>query len=495
METIKSLAESINKHLKKNAFYINETFHSYFDLARSISKIRTAIQNITDDSDKNIGIVANDDLDTYAAILAVWFEGKAFIPLSLDNPKSRNETIIDQSGINTIIDTSEASVFPEKNIIEPAKLPGADINLTPATVSDKEISIILFTSGTTGTPKGVPLTRSGITVCINDYLKTGFDIDENDRCLQMFDLTFDFAIISFIVPILKGACVYTVPKNVTKFSYVFELLEDHDLTVIGIVPSFLKYLQPYFDEIDLPSLRLCMLAGEALPEDLAKKWSYCVPNAKIFNGYGLTETTIQCTNYIFKRDGDNKSYNGILSIGKAQQNSLIIIIDENNNILPTGEKGELCFGGPQLTPGYWNDEERNRKAFINIDYKGELTRFYKTGDLCFMDEDGDLFYLGRIDFQAKIQGFRVELSEVEFHAKTFLDKVNVVALAVVNKFGNTDIGLAIESDEFETKSLIDYLKTKLPFYMIPVQFRFIKEFPLNANGKTDRKALTESFGN
>ncbi|MCD4732017.1 MAG: AMP-binding protein [Bacteroidales bacterium] len=493
METIKSLAKSISNHFERNAFYINEKFYSYYDLAKAVSKIRIAIKKNTDENDRNIGIIGNDDIETYAAIIAIWLEGKAFMPLSIDNPKSRNKIVIDQSNITTIIDTTETSIFIEWNIINPLRLPETEINLSPNNISNDEISILLFTSGTTGTPKGVPLTWAGITACMNDYWETGFNIENTDRCLQMFDLTFDFAIISFLAPILKGASIYTVPKNTSKFNYVFELLEDHKLTTIGVVPSFLQYLKPYFEEIELPDLKLCMIAGEALPLDLVETWSHCVPNAKIFNGFGLTETSIQCTNYVYKRHGNNKSHNGVLSIGKAQPNSSIVIADENYNILSVGIKGELCIGGPQITPGYWKDEERNKNAFVNIDYKGVPTRFYKTGDLGFMDEDGDIFYLGRMDFQAKIQGFRVELSEVEYHANTFLNKINTFALAIVNKFGNTDIGLAIESDEFETKELIDYLKTKMPSYMIPVHFNFINEFPLSPNGKTDRNKLTESF--
>jgi len=494
MEKLILLSKSINKHLNRKAFCINEKYYTYLDLAQSISKIRLAIQNNTKVSEKHIGLIANDDLDTYATIIAIWFEGKAFIPLSLDNPKSRNETIIDQSEIFTIVDTSENSIFPEKNIINPTKIAKvSEILLSPKTVEGNDTCIILFTSGTTGIPKGVPLTYDGITTCMNDFQETTFDIDENDRSLLMFEITFDAAIITFLVSILNGACIYTVPKNESTFSYVFELLEDHNLTLMMVVPTFLSYLRPYFEEINLPAMKNCMLGGESLPVELTEEWSHCVPNAKIFNVYGLTETTIQSTNYVYKRKGNNKSHNGILSIGKAQPSSSVIIVDEHNNILATGIKGELCIGGPQLTPGYWKDEERNRETFVNIDYKGVPTRFYKTGDLCFLDEDGDIFYLGRLDFQAKIQGFRVELSEVEYYANTFLNKINTVALAVVNKFGNTDIGLVIESDEFETKELTDYLKTKMPFYMIPAHFKFVKEFPLNINGKTDRMALMERF--
>ena len=494
METIKSIANSINKHLQRNAFCINEKFYTYNDLAKSISKIRMAIQNRTDDSDKNIGLIANDDLDTYAAIIAIWFEGKAFVPLSVETPKSRNENIIEQIGIITIIDTSEVPILTKKNNIEPSKLAeAAELNLTPKKVSDDENCIILFTSGTTGMPKGAPVTHEGIDAFMRDFWKIGFDIGKNDRCLQMFEITFDFATLSFLPPLLKGACVYTVLKNVTSLSYVYQLLEDHQLTTIGVVPSFLQYLRPYFDEIRLPKLKNCMLGGEALHENITKEWSNCVPNAKIFNAYGVTEDTIMCTYYLFNKSGNNKSHNGILTIGKAMAKSIVVVIDEDKNILPPGEKGELCLGGPQLTPGYWNNEERNKEAFFYTDYKGQSTRLYKTGDLCIIDEDGFVMYLGRIDFQAKIHGFRVELSEVEFHVQSILGKTNTVALAVDNKFGGSDLGLVIESAEFDTKDLLEKMKIKVEGYLVPSHIRFVEKFPLNLNGKIDRKELLKLF--
>ena len=241
------------------------------------------------------------------------------------------------------------------------------------------------------------------------------------------------------------------------------------------------------------SMKYNLFCGEALPLDVTQEWSHCLPNTEIFNVYGPTENTIFCTSYKFNRNSINKEYNGVLCIGKPMLGVEIIIVDEKNQLLPSGEKGELCLAGELLTPGYWKNEEKNNEAFFFTDYKGNSTRFYKTGDLCVEDKEGDIMYLGRIDFQTKIQGFRVELSEVEFHAKAFLGKINAVAIALTNKIGNTEIGLVFESEEFKTNELLDYLKTKMPAYMIPTQLKFVKTFPLNINGKTDRKALVQDF--
>ena len=119
--------------------------------------------------------------------------------------------------------------------------------------------------------------------------------------------------------------------------------------------------------------------------------------------------------------------------------------------------------------------------------------FYKTGDLCIADEEGDVLYLGRIDFQTKIQGFRVELSEIEFHVKAFLEKINVVAVTLIDHIGNTELGLVIESKQFDTEPLLTHMKEKMPAYMIPKLIKFTPVFPLNSNGKTDRKLLQQTF--
>ncbi len=493
MQLVRNLANSIKQNDKRYAFYIGDTYFTYNDLAKSISKIRHAIRFSTKITEKNIGLVINDDLETYASIIALWFEGRAYVPLSPDNPEDRNKKIIQQADINSIFDSSDNILFPNYNIIESKKLPDVDIDLLPANVPESDLAYIFFTSGTTGEPKGVPIMRSNVSGFIDAFWDMGFEISDKDRVLQMFELTFDLSVMSYLVPLLKGACVYTIPKNVIKYNYIFELMDEHHITVALMVPSILHYLRPYFEEIDAPDMRYSLFCGEALPLDVTKEWSVCLPNAEISNVYGPTENTIFCTSYNYNRNSHNKENNGVLCIGKAMNGVTTVIVDENNNILSRGEKGELCLAGKLLTPGYWKNEVKNKEAFFVENYNNEPIKFYKTGDLCVEDNDGDILYLGRIDFQTQIQGFRVELSEVEFHVKAFLNKVNAVALAIKNKIGNTEIGLAIESEEFDTKELLASLKTKMPTYMLPTQLKFFKKFPLNTNGKTDRKALIQKF--
>lgn len=493
MQLFEDLFNALNRFGDRNAFMINTVFYTYADLAKAVSALRIAIHQQIKPEEKNIGLVANDDLETYAAILALWFEGKAYVPLSPEVPKQRNESIIAQAFIKTVIDSSQKALFPDSNVIASQNLRSDAPLAEPVKVSDDELVYILFTSGTTGQPKGVPITRSNLAGFTEAFWAMGIAMDENDRCLQMFELTFDLSVMSYMIPLLKGACVYTIPKDKIKYSYIFELMDDELLTFALMVPAMIHFLRPYFDEIDLPLMKYSLFCGEALPLDVTQEWSHCLPNAQIMNVYGPTEDTIFCTHYTYQRDGDNKSHNGVLSIGKAMEFNSNIIIDEENNLLPYGETGQLCLGGVQLTPGYWHNEEKNKEAFFNIDYNGKTERFYKTGDLCKADADGDILYLGRIDFQTKIQGFRVELSEIEFHVKAFLDKVNVVAITLTDAIGNAELGLVIESNPFDLAPLQEYMKEKMPGYMIPKLFQFVDVFPLNSNGKTDRKLLTQEF--
>ncbi len=493
MQLVLDLAKSINENKAHNAFFIKEKYFTYGDLAKMVSGIRQLIRSGAQKGEKQIGLILNDDLETYAAIIALWMEGRAYVPLNPKSPSDRNHKVIKQADITSIIDSSGKAVYPEFNTIASKGAFGPETDLYPVSTADTELAYIFFTSGTTGEPKGVPITRGNVTAFVEAFWDLGIRIDKDDRVLQMFELTFDLSVMSYLVPLLKGACVYPIPNDKIKYNYIFELMDEHGLTVVLMVPSILHYLRPYFDEIHAPDMKYSLFCGEALPLDVTEEWSRCLPNAEISNVYGPTENTIFCTSYIFNRQRPNKEHNGILCIGKAIKGVETIIIDDKNNILPQGEKGELCLAGNLLTPGYWKNKEKNKEAFFIAGRNGGQTRFYKTGDLCVEDTDGDILYLGRIDFQTQVQGYRVELSEVEFHVKAFLDKINAVAIAITNKIGNTEIGLVIESGEMDTGKLFEHLKEKMPAYMIPTQTRFVKEFPLNTNGKTDRKALAKAF--
>lgn len=480
-----SLLQSFENFGDRNSFCIAEQYYSYCDFSKHISKIRISLQN-SNSKCTHIGLVANDDIETYASIFAIWLEGLTYVPLHPLQPLERNLEIISQADIELIISSTDGSVFVNTEVIESSKLEFTKLLLTPTLTADDELAYILFTSGSTGKPKGVMLSRANISSFVTAFWDIGYEIDHNDRCLQSFDLTFDLSVMSYLIPLLKGACVYTVPHNQIRYSYVAELLEEHNLTVALMVPSTIRFLKPYFSEIDLPHLRYSMFCGEALAEDLTEAWSNCIPNAIIDNVYGPTEDTIFCSIYRYGRNQRNKTHNGVLSIGKSMTSGEMIVVDEKNNELAIGEQGELCLSGGQLTPGYWKNPEKNSEVFF---INSSNNRFYRTGDICYKDIEGDFMYVGRIDNQVKVQGFRIELGEIEFYAREFLKTQNAVAIAFDNSTGNTEIALFVEGNFDEWKTLLNYLNEKLPHYMIPTKLLTQNIFPLNVNGKIDRKVI------
>jgi amino acid adenylation domain-containing protein len=481
---------SITKYSDRNAFCINEQFYTYKELSQSVSKIRKALQKLRV-KNENIGIVANDDIETYASIFAIWLEGLAYVPLHPLQPIKRNQEIITQAEIKTVLSSDNMIFFSEVKTIETYRLVFDDYLLDIKETDADAIAYILFTSGSTGKPKGVPITFGNLSAFVQWFWDLGYIIDETDRFSQSFDLTFDMSILCYLIPALRGACVYTVPYDRIKYSYIAELLEEHALTVTFMVPSTIRYLKPYFSELDLPALRYCLFSGEALPLDLTEEWSKCIPNAFIDNLYGPTECTVDCSCYRFNRSGKNKSHNGILCIGKPLISREMIIVDENKMPVDANVQGELCLAGKQLTPGYWNNPIKNKEAFFMINN----IRYYLTGDVCYKDEDGDIYYCGRLDHQVKVQGFRIELGEIECHAREFLSGQDAVCVAFENALSNTEIALFAESSDCDLQALTEYLQSKVPTYMIPTKIITCEKFPLNTNGKTDKNKLKSIIAN
>ena len=493
VEHLSLLGDAFIRHAGRPAFCIGGKEHSYADLGKAVARVRCGIRRHVDDAESVVGVVANDDLLTYAALIALWAEGRAYLPLNPDAPKERNAIIAERAGIATLLSSEDGGHHHDLRMVDMRELRSSD-DLPPLQDQPAEcLAYVLFTSGSTGEPKGVPITHGNIATFLHGFDQLGIPFSPADRCLQMFELTFDLSVMSYLVPLLHGACVYTIPKNEIKYGYIAELLEEQGITVALMVPSIINYLRPYFEEIHAPALHTNLFCGEALPVDVTTEWSHCVPNARILNVYGPTEHTIFCTSYAFERAGENKAMNGVLSIGKAMVGTELIIVDEDRKILPPDSKGELCLGGGQMTPGYWQDVEKTEQVIFMLDHNGRQERFYRTGDLCTMDTEGDVLYLGRLDHQVKIQGYRVELAEIEHHARHFLKPANAVALAVLNALGNNEVALVIEGAECDTKPLIIHLREQLPAYMVPTRLRFVDVFPLNVNGKTDRKALQRLF--
>ena len=483
------ILQSIERFPSKNAFCINDEFYTYAQLGECISKVKTALQRCKYQNNK-VGLVINDDLESYASIIALWLEGACYVPLHPNWPLERCLDICEQVDLDLILDSSEETRYNDKKVIKTSAIPFEQISLEPkGGVSEEDLAYILFTSGSTGKPKGVMLMRKNVAAFMDSFWKTGIEIDEEDRCLQCFDLTFDVSVQGYLVPLTRGACCYTVPYGQIKYVYASGLIEDHQLTFGAMAPSMLRYLKPYFDEIDATSLKACILTAEACPLNLMEDWYNCAINTEIYDFYGPTECTIYCTYYKLTKGGNNKSLNGIISIGKPLANCVGLILDESGKELPVGEKGELCIAGDQVTKGYWKNEEKNASSFFYKEVNGVNMRFYHTGDLCYKDIDGDIMYSGRLDHQAKIQGFRVEMGEIEYHAREYLGGLNVVCLAFDNKDALTEIAMFVESKEFNPEEMIAYMRTKMPSYMIPTRLYYVPVFPLNSNDKVDKVKL------
>lgn len=483
------IVNSIARFPLHNAFCINEVHYTYAQLGECVSKIRFALQRSSYQNTK-VGLVINDDLESYASIIALWLEGNCYVPLHPNWPLERCLDICEQVELDLILDSSEKSRYKNYQVINTSSLKYEADNFEPKKgVSDEDLAYILFTSGSTGKPKGVMLMRKNVAAFMDSFWQTGIEINEEDRCLQCFDLTFDVSVQGYLVPLTKGACCYTVPYGQIKYIYASGLIEDHQLTFGAMAPSMLRYLKPYFDEIDATSLKACILTAEACPLNLMEDWYNCATNTEIYDFYGPTECTIYCTYYKLTKGGDNKSLNGIISIGKPLANCVGLILDENGNELPVGEKGELCIAGDQVTKGYWKNEEKNASSFFFKEVNGVNMRFYHTGDLCYKHTDGDIMYSGRLDHQAKIQGFRVEMGEIEYHAREFLGGKNVVCLAFDNKDSLTEIAMFMEAEEFNPDEMIAYMRTKMPSYMIPTRLYYVPLFPLNSNDKVDKVKL------
>ena len=488
------LLHSINSGADNQAFFISGKAYTYRQLAERVSAIRQFVQ----DSNATIfALAVNDNLDTYASILALWLEGRAYVPLHPLQPVSRNMEIIQQTQTTCLLHTSPSSTLTESaaehgvETIHTQQLPNVhDMNTEWVETPNDSLAYILFTSGSTGIPKGVCITRENIAAFIDSFWKTGVTISPTDRCLQAFDLTFDVSIQAFLTALLHGACVYTIPYGQVKYLYAASLIMEHHITFAAMAPSMLTYLRPYFDQLQADSLTTTILTAEACPIDLVQDWFTCAKNTEIYDFYGPTEATVYCTYYHLTRQSQNLSANGIVAIGKPLANVTAILIDEDEIPVPPGEKGELCIAGSQVTPGYWNNPQKNSSAFFLYPSQGQSSRFYHTGDLCQLTASGDILYYGRIDQQAKIQGYRVELGGIEYHARTFYhNQFRTVASAFQNDRGLTEIALFVESETDDSSKLSHYLEEHVPHYMIPSRIIFVPVFPLNNSEKIDRQKL------
>lgn len=488
---LNTIVSNFSTYQSEYAFCINDQFYTYKELAQKIAGISEQLTEIPIQS--NVGVITTDSIETYASIFALWFNNLVFVPISPANAKERNLNNIAQANISTILTPNKTATeivdLTTLKVIQTNQLK-SNIKVKNNNRTPKNLLYILFTSGSTGSPKGVPISLENLNAFVNAFYNIGYPINNEDRFLQIFDFTFDVSVQSYVLPLVKGASVYTVPQTEIKFMSALKILTTHQITFAKLVPSTLNYFKPYFDRINLPYLKYSLFSGEGLPYNLAKEWCKCVPNASVENHYGPTEATIDCLYY---KMGNNikESHQDVMSIGIPFNGIEAKISDVNNQFLGNNEQGELIVCGKQVTSGYLNNPEKNKESFIEIDGK----TYYKTGDIVFKNSDNNFFYCGRIDNQIQIQGYRVELGEIEFQIKKILPKKNSIVTAfTINEVlslalfieGNKDFNI----EEFELK-----LRKNLPHYMLPKTIKFVAKFPLTTSGKTDIKELKSTLIN
>lgn len=494
-DLIGDIMKAFGKYADRLAFVIEDTACTYGELATCVQKISSLFK---DREDKIIGIVAENRLETYASILSALICGKTYVILHPSYPKHRNDRIADSAGIRLVLHTENIHVLNldtrNLELICTSEIEQAENSATFHAAEDilhtaeEENAYIIFTSGSTGEPKGVPISRRNLNAFYTAYHRLGWQLDENDRMLQMFELTFDVSIVSFLYPLTLGACIYTVSPEGVKYINVIETLEKYDLTFAAVAPSLLQLLRPYFPEIHLPALRYLVVTAEASDAELLDAFRKCVPNASFINLYGPTEGTIYCTAYRIPVTSC-KHHNGMAAIGRPFEGIDALIMDNDGRPLPTGETGELWISGNQVMGGYWNAPEKNGECLVET-ANGKV--YYKTGDLCRMDADGDIIYCGRKDSQIKIQGFRIELSEIEHVAKNFFNgECRVVVIPKYDNDNQCELHLVVEKKQLDKQQMEEYLYSRLPYYMIPKHMHCLEQFPLNTSSKTDRKKIQE----
>ena len=453
---------------------------NYNDLHNKVKSIASQLNNV---KSNRIGLYFDSSINAYASILACWFSGKSYVVLSPNYPTDRISVIMELANINCLIieniDALEAIHTKPAEIICTTNLKTIHNTIQYSLPNLDDEAYVLFTSGTTGQPKGVPITHKCLANFVYAFHKLGYDLNQDDRFLQMFDLTFDLSIMSFLIPLTIGGSFYIIDKHKVKPIAIYEVLESKKITFALMVPSVIKTLEPYLRNETINGLKYSQFCGETLTVSQVESWQNICPNTEIDNVYGPTEATIYCTRYKIIKNSPIHHYNGIVSIGKPMYGTTLNVIND-----------ELLIGGAQVTSGYIN-ENLNTTSFALIDNM----RFYKSGDVAALN-DTEFYCLGRLDRQVKIQGFRVELSEIEYTFGLLFPNYESVAIYIDFKNqGRIILCVLAHHTPLDINNVIAQLREKLPAYMVPEQIQIWGQWPLNSNGKIDIKQLSNEILN
>ena len=514
------LMKSANRYPDKNAIVYHEEKIAYKDLDVVTSKLAVTLLESGVRRGDRIGVYINKSIPAVISILGILKAGGVYVPLDANAPLTRLACIIENSGMKCLLTSTRKGdnvqqMFPEKNpldivlltddlkrlkeglpvkvipwekIIERGEVPPPE-NLS----IDTDLAYILYTSGSTGVPKGVMISHRTSLTFIN-WSCDAFDIRPEDRVSSHAPLHFDLSIFDIFTSLQAGATIFLVPEEFSIFpKRLIKFIQDNKITVWYSVPSILVHMMVHgsMKNHSFPDLRLILFAGEVFPVKYLRELMGIVPQADYYNLYGPTETNV-CTYY--KVDQIEPDRIKPVPIGKACSNIEVFALDENNNIVTEiGTEGELYARGSCVAHGYWRDVKKTESAFIkNFLNSGFDEKLYRTGDIVTLDEKGNYNLIGRKDHMIKSRGYRIELGEIEAALYSHQDVKEAVAVAVPDEFITNKIITFIVPKKPDSLTKIEiekHLSERIPIYMMPEMIEFLESLPKTSNGKIDREML------
>lgn len=476
--------ENVEKNPDKTAIIFEDKTISYQELNEKANQLANYLLANRIKSNQIVGIMLPRSIETIICMLGVLKAGAGYMLIDASLPKDRIEFMLNNANAKLLITSSKVKKIDYENIYQFSleTLQYYNTANSHAENSADDTFSIIYTSGSTGTPKGVTLKRQGIINLALIYQKI-LGTDSCDKFLSISSIAFDMFIVENFVPLLTGKTVILTNEEQQKIpQYISQLILDYNIDFILTTPSRIELL--INDETTAPALKklkIIQLGGESFTPTLyAKLKNYT--NANIFNGYGPSEITACCSNKKIENSG-------VINIGKPNCNTQIYLLDKDLNLCPIGIEGEICIGGDGVSKGYINNPEMTKKSFIKNPFGDGM--LYKSGDIGKWNSVGEIDYIGRKDFQIKIRGLRVELSEIE---NKFLEIPQIDNSAVIYKQDENDnylVGFFTSNAEIDVANIRQELTKSLPLYMVPKYIIKLDQMPITPNGKINKRELNK----
>ncbi|MCH7322499.1 amino acid adenylation domain-containing protein [Solibacillus sp. MA9] len=426
-----------------------------------------------------VAVMVNRSIEMVIGMMAVLKAGGAYLPIDPKYPQNRIEYMLKNSGVKILLTQSSlinlCKFGCEVIDLNNEKLYQGDNSNFHEITNNTNLAYVIFTSGTTGNPKGVAIEHKGIINLTNTF-KKDFGINSNLKILQFASISFDAFAWELYMAVLFGAELHiTTEEIIMNPIKLSQYIKDHEINILTVPPFVANEL-----DFEDSKVELIITAGSDAKRNMVSKLS---KKSRYINAYGPTECTICATMWKSESEECNT-----IPIGKPIRNTRVYIVDKEHHLLPTGVAGELCISGDGIARGYLANQALTDQKFVNNPF--ELgKKMYKTGDLARWLPDGNIEFLGRIDHQVKIRGFRIELPEIENRLLEIEGVKEVIVLDKGDSESKYVCAYYVSEKTYKVNELREELKKYLPDYMIPSYFIKLSEMPLTTNGKIDRKAL------